>query len=166
MDEIRNEIKKSINKLENNDSPIAETIYNHINKAQFDKDLNGIQIFKDAVNELENIEESKSEGIEDSLESIRKDLDHVAGQINTTVKVINAGAGPHKAAEYIENASESLGNALDKINKLVDFIIGESEFSDESLTDNPERIQSRAIPAEMDLENIKIALDDSIDKLK
>lgn len=167
MEKVLNLLSKSIEELNENNSPIAETITNEIDKVQFDRDINGVSIFVDQIdNTKNNLESIHTGGIEDSLASIKKDLDHVAGQIKVSLKVINAGAGPHKVAEYINNAKESLESAIESIDKLVDFIIGESDYSDEILTDNTEKIESSAIPAKMDLENIHTALDKAVDKLK
>lgn len=167
MEKVLNLLSESIEELNENDSPIAETITNEIDKVQFDRDINGVSIFVDQIdNTKDNLDSIHTGGIEDSLASIKKDLDHVAGQIKVSLKVINAGAGPHKVAEYINNAKESLESAIESIDKLVDFIIGESDYSDEILTENTEKIESSAIPAKMDLENIHIALDKAVDKLK
>jgi uncharacterized Zn finger protein len=167
MDEILKLLSESIDRLnEHKNSPITKIISNEINNVQFDKNFNGVSIFVDEISNVQQgLESVNSDGIGDSLKSIKKDLDHVAGQINTTIDVVDAGAGSHKAAEYVGNASESLQNALEKIDNLVEFIIGEGNYSDEVLTDNTEKVQSSATPAINDLENLKCALDNSLEEL-
>lgn len=167
MEKVLNLLSESLEELNENSSPIAETVASEIEEVQFDRDINGVSIFVDEIDNIKNnLDSIHKDGIEDSLASIKKDLDHVAGQIKVALKVINAGAGPHKVAEYINNAKESLNSAIESIDKLVDFIIGESDYSNEILTDNTEKIESSAIPARMDLENIHIALDNAVNKLK
>lgn len=167
MDQVINSLSQSIDKLTGHESsPITETISDEINNAKFDRNLNGVSIFVDEINSInQGLDSVHSDGIEDSLGSIEKDLDHVAGQINTAIKVVDAGAGSNKTAEHIRNASESLDSALEKIDNLVEFVIGNGEYSEEVLTDKPEKAQVSGLLAENDLDSIKCALENSLDKL-
>lgn len=54
-------------------------------------------------------------GIEDSFKSVTSDFDRAGGQLNAASKVLNAGAGKHKVAEYLQNAIDHVGAAEDDI---------------------------------------------------
>lgn len=166
MEQVLDALKKNIESFEDG-GKISSNISSTIESTNINKEFGGVSRFAEEVEEIyEELEGTEKAGIKDALKSIQKDLDHVAGQIGVCKRVLKAGAGPHKGAEYIENALESAESSRNSIDQLVEYIEGESSLSEGALIVETDNLERTAEKAKKDIDNLHETLNQVVETLE
>ena len=164
MDEILDALKENATKFGNMDGGTPETIDAELAAVDFGQVESSLSNVVDAVTTVQQEirrserDDAYADGLDDGVGVVESNLDLAAGQLGVTTRVIKAGAGPRKAAEYIENAADAVGEAKRNLDSMNDFVSDHAE--------DPSQVNNAVDTAMERLTELEEALNRANDDLK
>lgn len=133
-------VRESVQSFAEVDSPIAATIHTEVSTSTTDVDSSivafeaAISPVQSAIKQSDSIDDVYAAGLGDGVDAIKTQISGLEGQLGASRKVIAAGAGPHKAAEYLQNArTNNIPEAI-RLLKTLDEFVTERGSEDEAIS--------------------------------
>lgn len=127
LTEAVNIISQELEKIGDPELQYSSLISQYLNKNQVSQLKPPVSEFQDAISSLkaairdsDEVDSAYADGLNDI--GVTKQLDLVGGQIRSATKVQASGARCPKIAEYLDNASDAAGDAINRLNRLEEHI--------------------------------------------